>query len=71
MKTRKVLELTFPSDFTATMFLWDNGFWLANYKRDRVSGNVLRVAVQRRTERQEVRNCACGIYHATAKTLVF
>lgn len=68
MKARKSLELRFPTDFTATLFIWDNILWLP--KCERSEGNVLRFAVQRRTERKEIRDRACGIYHATAKTIV-
>lgn len=69
MKARKTLELTFPEPFMVTLFLWDSGFGLDSYKREWVSDTVLRIQVQRRTERAEIRRDARP-YGATARTIV-
>ena len=64
MKARKTLEIRFPQDFTATLFLWDNGHLGFPFTRE---GAVVRVAVQRRTERRDIRRRA-WLYGATTLT---
>lgn len=70
MKARKSLELTFHESFMATLFAWDNGYLFNSYKTEWTAADTLRIEVQRRTERQELRAKACYCYGATAKTLV-
>lgn len=69
MKVRKTLELTFPDSFSATLFMWDNGRSVWGYEHT-WEGNVLRIKVQPRRARAEIREAATWIYHATARTLV-
>lgn len=69
MKTRKTLEITFPSCISASLFIWDGctrGCTVSRHGRD----NVLLVEVQRRTERRDMACTARWIYGATTRTLV-
>lgn len=68
MKARKTLELRFPDSFTLTLFLWDNGHKVWDYEQE-ATAQVLRVKVQRRTERAEIRRISRP-YGATATTIV-
>lgn len=68
MKARKTLELRFPDSFALTLFLWDNGPAVWDYERE-TAETVLRVKVQRRTERAEIRRISRP-YGATATTIV-
>ena len=54
MKTRKTLVVKFQDSFARTLFLWD-GAALGHRVRREADGLTLRVEVQRRTERREVR----------------
>lgn len=69
MKARKTLELTFPKDFYATMFVWDRYHMFGGYNWTR-EGDVIRIQVQPRRARAQIREEATWIYHATARTLV-
>lgn len=69
MKARKTLELRFPDSFALTLFLWDNGLAVWDYERETTAETVLRVKVQRRTERAEIRRISRP-YGATATTIV-
>lgn len=69
MKTRKTLEITFPSRISASLFIWDGctrSCMLSRCDKD----NVLLVEVQRRTERRDMARTARWIYGATTRTLV-
>lgn len=69
MKTRKTLEITFPSRISASLFIWDGctrSCTISHCDQD----NVLLVEVQRRTERRDMAHTARWIYGATTRTLV-
>ena len=69
MKTRKTLEITFPSRISASLFIWDGrtrSCIISRCDKD----NVLLVEVQRRTERRDMARTARWIYGATTRTLV-
>lgn len=68
MKTRKTLVIRFRDAFACTLFLWD-GAALGHRVRREADGLTLRVEVQRRTERQEVRRRAYP-YGAECRTEV-
>lgn len=68
MKTRKALELTFPSSFIATVYVWDNLVGLGDFKW--LDECTILINVQRRSERAALRAEACYIYKATARTLI-
>ena len=69
MKVRKTLELTFPDSFSATLFMWDNGRSVWGYEHT-WEGNVLRIKVQPRRARAEIRAMSVRPYGAIARTLV-
>ena len=67
MKTRKTLEVTFPTSSEATIFVWQMGY---NSPRPTwKSDTTFTLPLQRRTERKEMRFFAecCG---AKTRTLV-
>ena len=68
MKTRKALELTFPSPFVATVYIWDNLCGLGDFQR--LDDCTVLINVQRRSKRAALRAEACYIYKATARTLI-
>lgn len=70
MKTRKTLEITFPSSLSASLFIWDG--YTRGYTVSRCGNkdDVLLVEIQRRTERRDMARTARWIYGATTRTLV-
>lgn len=68
MKTQKILQITFPTSMSCTLFLWDGN--ARGHKVAHKSLTEVLVKVQRRSERSEMASKARLIYGATTKTLI-
>lgn len=69
MKSRKTLEIRFPSTLSASMYLWYDAPKEYSFVRD-ADGVTMRVAVQRRTARRDVAHLARVLYGAQTRTVV-